>query len=114
MSQPDDRWIADGIAHATRLKEQGLINQAADVLAYVERNGLGRTKLDRKRAAMEAWRAVGCSVKDCDRLRSHKGGPYCLRHRPRFDVSEPQSRALLTAMWCTAMHLPVRRMRRAA
>lgn len=78
-----DAWVEAGCQQAERLKRQGLIEQAADVLRYVEARGSGLTKQDRQRRYEERSRNAPCSVRDCSRYTA--GNRFCVDHMPRFD-----------------------------
>lgn len=81
-----DQWIADGCRMARLLLAQGLVNQAAEVLRYVEIRGLGLTPADRARTAKRRGYHATCSARGCTEIRGrHKDRRICRYHMPRFD-----------------------------
>lgn len=87
-----DGWIADGCAMARQLADQGLRNQAADVLRYVEVRGLGLTRAQIYHRYGKRVRSELCSARGCTRTRGQtRGRRICELHMPRFD-NEPRPR----------------------
>lgn len=86
MSAPvSDAWISEGCAKARDLLAQGLTNQAADVLRYVEVRALELSARERKRRYERRARERGCSVRGCTTNRLIGSRPWCFKHAVRFD-----------------------------